>query len=382
MTISARSPRRWALITAVALGIATRPVILGQTVHAAGSTVVINELMYNPVSDNDGDEFVELANTTATPVDLSGWCFTSGITLCFAPGTSIAGNGFLVVGEDAARFQTTYGFAPAAVYTGKLSNGGEKVTLSDATATVMDTVTFSDHDPWPTTPDGTGASLELIDPAQDHTDPLNWAGSQAASGNTIRTRNSVTRTGLVPRVSAVSASPQVPAANQTVTVTATVTGQTGDVTLLYRADYGAEQSVAMTSTGGDGYSASIPGVAAGHLIRYRVQAANASGTGRYPRADDTIVYQGVVAADGITSAIPELQWFIADADYTAITSNPTADIERPAVLAYGGVVIDNVTASLHGAVSRTAPKPNWQFKTPQGHDFDMPGFLAIPWTTS
>jgi hypothetical protein len=239
-------------------------------------------------------------------------------------------------------------------------------------------VTFSDHDPWPTTPDGTGASLELIDPAQDHTDPLNWTGSQAASGNTIRARNSVIRTGLVPRVSAVSASPQVPAANQAGTVTATVTGQTGAVTLLYRADFGAEQSVTMTSTGGDGFSAGIPGVAAGHLIRYRVQAANASGTGRYPRLDDTIVYQGVVAADGITSAIPELQWFIADADYSAITGNPTADIERPAVLAYGGVVIDNVTASLHGAVSRTSPKPNWQFKTPQGHDFDIPGVLADP----
>ena len=378
MNIRTRGPRGWALIVAAALSVASSPVLLGQTAHAAASDVSINELMYNPVSDNDGDEFVELANRGATAVDLSGWCFTSGITLCFAPGTSIAANGYLVIGTDAARFQTTYGFAPAAVYTGKLSNSGEKVTLSDATATVVDSVTFSDHDPWPTTPDGTGDSLELIDPTQDHNDPLNWAGSTAASGNTIRARNSVIRTGLVPRISAVSATPQVPAANQAVTVTATATGQTGAVTLFYRTDFGAEQSTAMTSTGGDGYSASIPGVAAGHLIRYRVQAANASGTGRYPRTDDTIVYQGVVAADGITSAIPELQWFIADADYSAITGNPTADIERPAVLAYGGVVIDNVTASLHGAVSRTAPKPNWQFKTPQGHDFDMPGVLADP----
>src|SRR5689334_5517584 len=237
MNIRARSPRRAALAVAAALGIASSPVLLDQPAHAAGSSVVINELMYNPLSDNDGDEFVELANTAATAVDMSGWCFTSGITLCFPTGTSIAANGYLVVGEDAARFQTTYGFAPAAVYTGKLSNSGEKVTLSDATATVMDTVTFSDHDPWPTTPDGTGDSLELIDTAQDHTDPLNWTGSTAASGNTIRARNSVIRTGLVPRVSAVAASPQVPAANQAVTVTATVTGQTGAVTLFYRADF-------------------------------------------------------------------------------------------------------------------------------------------------
>ena len=378
MNIRARGLRRWAVVVATALSVVSSPVLLSQTAHAAGSSVSINELMFNPVSDNDGDEFVELANTSATAVDLSGWCFTSGITLCFPQGTSIAASGYLVIGEDATRFQATYGFAPAAVYTGKLSNSGEKVTLSDSVGTVMDTVTFSDHDPWPTTPDGTGASLELIDPAQDHNDPLNWTGSTAASGNTIRAHNSVTRTGLVPRVTGVSATPQVPAANQAVTVTATVTGQTGAVSLFYRTDFGAELSTAMTSTGGDGYSASIPGVAGGHLVRYRVQAANASGTGRFPRADDTIVYQGVVAADGITSAIPEFQWFIADADYSAITGNPTADIERTAVLAYGGVVIDNVTASLHGAVSRTAPKPNWQFKTPQDHDLDMPGILADP----
>jgi hypothetical protein len=378
MNIRARGPRGWALAAVVALSVASSPVLLGQSAHAAGSDVSINELMYNPASDNDGDEFLELADNGAAAVDLSGWCLGNGITLCFPQGTSIAAHGYLVVGEDATRFQTTYGFAPAGVYSGKLSNGGETVTLSDSGGIVVDSVTYSDHDPWPTTPDGTGASLELVDPAQDHNDPLNWTGSTAASGNTIGAHNSVTRTGLVPRISGVAASPQAPAANQAVTVTATVTGQSGAVTLFYRADFGVEQSTTMTSTGADGYTANIPGVAAGHLIRYRVQAANASGTGKFPRADDTLTYQGVVAADGVTSAIPEFQWFIADADYTAITSNPTADIERPAVLAYGGVVIDNVTASLHGAVTRTAPKPNWQFKTPQGHDFDMPGVLASP----
>jgi hypothetical protein len=365
-------------MVALAVSVVSSPVLLAQGAHAAGSDVSINELMYNPASDNDGDEFLELADNGASAVDLSGWCFTEGITLCFPQGTSIAAHGYLVIGEDAARFQTTYGFAPAAVYSGKLSNSGETVTLVDAGGTVMDSVTYGETDPWPTTPDGTGPSLELIDPTQDHNDPLNWTASTSASGNTIGAPNSVTRTGLVPRISGVAASPQVPAANQPVTVTATVTGQTGAVTLYYRADFGAEQSMTMTSTGGDEYSASIPGVAAGHLIRYRVQTANASGTSKYPRADDTITYQGVVSADGVTSAIPELQWFIADSDYSAITSNPTADIEKPAVLAYDGVVIDNVTASLHGAVSRTTLKPNWQFKTPKDHDLDMPGVLASP----
>ena len=75
----------------------------------------------------------------------------------------MAAGGFLVVAKDAARFQTTYGFAPAAVYTGNLSNSGETVTVRDAAATTIDSVSFLDVDPWPVTPDGLGPSLELID---------------------------------------------------------------------------------------------------------------------------------------------------------------------------------------------------------------------------
>ena len=48
--------------------------------EAAPTDVVINELMYGPASEIDGDEFLELYNRGAAPVDLSGWSF-SGITL-------------------------------------------------------------------------------------------------------------------------------------------------------------------------------------------------------------------------------------------------------------------------------------------------------------
>ena len=140
-----------------------------------------------PRSGADGDEFLELYNTGASNVDLSGWSF-SGITLTFAAGTSIAAGGRLVVGKDAARFQLTYGFAPAAVYTGSLSNGGETITLRDAGAATIDSVTYSDRDPWPTTTDGTGPSLELIDPAQDNNDPVNWAASVSLTGAARRVR--------------------------------------------------------------------------------------------------------------------------------------------------------------------------------------------------
>ena len=57
-----------------------------------------------------------------------------------------------MVAKDAVQFQATYGFAPAAVYGGNLSNSGETVALRDATAATIDTVSFLDVDPWPVRP--------------------------------------------------------------------------------------------------------------------------------------------------------------------------------------------------------------------------------------
>ena len=71
-----------------------------------------------------------------------------------------------------------------------------------------------------------------------------------------------------------------------------------------------------------------------------------------------------------------LEWFIADADYNAITSNPTADIIRPAVLAYNGTVYDNVTVNIRGRAPRPRPKPNWKFEMPKNHDTaPLPGLV-------
>ena len=78
------------------------------------------------------------------------------------------------------------------------------------------------------------------------------------------------RVGLGPRITNVAVSPTAPAANQPVTVTATITGQTSAV-LRYRIDFNAEQTLTMTTTAAPTrYTATIPGAAAGHLIRYRV----------------------------------------------------------------------------------------------------------------
>src|SRR5260370_1975658 len=45
--------------------------------------IVLNEIMYKPISGNDNDQYVELYNQGNNPVDLGGWSFTAGIHFAF-----------------------------------------------------------------------------------------------------------------------------------------------------------------------------------------------------------------------------------------------------------------------------------------------------------
>ena len=102
--------------------------------------VVISEINYHAVSDLDTDDFLELTNTSASPIDMSGWSFSAGITAVLPSGTTIAPGQRFVLSPSAASFSALHGFAPDAIYTGKLSNSGEAVTLVDTALAVVDMV--------------------------------------------------------------------------------------------------------------------------------------------------------------------------------------------------------------------------------------------------
>src|SRR5207237_9384162 len=49
--------------------------------------IVINELMYNPISGDDNDQFIELYNKGVSAVNLGGWQFLAGVTFSFPSNT-------------------------------------------------------------------------------------------------------------------------------------------------------------------------------------------------------------------------------------------------------------------------------------------------------
>ena len=97
--------------------------------------IVINELMYDPISGNDDDQYIELYNKGTNTVNLAGWQFTSGVTFTF-PNITIAPNGYLVVANNLtnlfAKYPNLNSGNTVGNYGGKLSHNGELIDLVHA----------------------------------------------------------------------------------------------------------------------------------------------------------------------------------------------------------------------------------------------------------
>jgi hypothetical protein len=150
----------------------------------------ITEIMYNPPATElfSGNqlEFIELKNVGSTELDLSGVQFTDGVQFNFPIGTRLDPGAFVVLAGDSNAFVQTYPAVPIhGVYSGRLSNSGERLTLSHAVGTPIFSVRYYDTEPWPISPDGAGFSLVPVNPnlnvAPD--DPVNWRASSAPGGS-------------------------------------------------------------------------------------------------------------------------------------------------------------------------------------------------------
>ena len=89
------------------------------------------------------------------------------------------------VPNDTAAFIAKYGAGAliAGQAPGALNNGGERIVLRDADGNVIHDFTYLDTAPWPTTPDGGGPSLEVIDTNGNYDSGLNWRASWEIGGS-------------------------------------------------------------------------------------------------------------------------------------------------------------------------------------------------------
>ncbi len=167
-------------------------------VSVAASPLVISEIQYNPSEptqaeldagfESDDFEFMELHNPSDSPTSLVGIELTDGVEFDFLDSDlrSLDANGHVVIASNPDALRTRYGqeLPIAGSYNGQLDNAGEDVDLVDATGQIIFSVNYGDGDPWPVRSDGSGASLELINPANvDVARQSKWYSWRASSEN-------------------------------------------------------------------------------------------------------------------------------------------------------------------------------------------------------
>ena len=298
--------------------------------------VVINEVHHDPDSPTELTEFIELYNYGLTEVDLSGWSFSSGLSYIFPEGSVLARGGYLVIAQDKTHFYTRFKKNPFGVFAaGRLSNGGERITLRDAVGNKIDEIDYKSEFPWPISPAGRGPSMELLNPSLDN----NLAGSWRASVQpTPGDRNSVHTDNAPPQIRQVRQLPQQPRDYEQPIIRAKVSDPdlVQSVELLYQVVrpgqyFGAYQpksftdilgkpddphaanstfeaagswtTVAMAPDAEAGesiFSATLPAQPNRTLVRYRIRATDREGASvRVPYPDDPslnfayFVYNGV-----------------------------------------------------------------------------------------
>jgi len=151
------------------------------TPHFEGSPIeeiVINEINYNSSDDFDTGDWVELYNPNAAAMDLSNWVLKDSDDtheFVFPEGTNIAGNGYLVLTRDAAKFQELHPDIPTVGdFDFGLSSSEDAVRLFDSEMNLRDEVHYQSTAPWPLTANGGGATLELKKPDLDNSLAENW----------------------------------------------------------------------------------------------------------------------------------------------------------------------------------------------------------------
>lgn len=116
--------------------------------------ITIGALDFDPISDDQSQEFVELINQSPSAADVSGWSIDGAIRITLPPGTVIPSGGSLFLSPDKAAFCRRE-FSPTGKeqrfligpYSGNLAAEGETLELFDAEGIIRDRHTFSGRDP-------------------------------------------------------------------------------------------------------------------------------------------------------------------------------------------------------------------------------------------
>ena len=301
-------------------------------IEVGNSSVKINEAYSRGgtgyLSSGYDIDWVELYNDSDAPADVSGFMLydksDKAEFIIIPANTTIAAHGFLVVIVDVAG-----GFG--------LSSNGDMVYLEDKEGRQIDFIEFGAMQPeqaYARNPDGSDI-FKIQTPTPN------------ASNNGVVGQPSITN---------VTRTPQTPAPNGAVVISATVTAGEGtlqSVTLKWKLNSAAQTDIPMTASG-DIYSATIPGQATGAAVEYDIVAKNSVGgetkfSGSYAVVDPSATDYTVLRLNEISGVGNDPEKF-----YELINTG-TADIDLA-----GCKIYYNANGSNGGTLPTGDGSPTWE----------------------
>jgi len=154
--------------------------------NVAPPKIIINEINYKSDSINltkDSGDWVEFYNTSGMAVDLSDWVlYDTDSLFVFPQGTTINPASYLVVASSIAKLVSVHPNVNSYVNLASfmtLSGGGETITLADNNNCKVHRMKYNDTAPWPTSADGGGPTLSLINETYNNKVAGSWAPSSA-----------------------------------------------------------------------------------------------------------------------------------------------------------------------------------------------------------
>ena len=144
--------------------------------------LVINEINYNSSSSFDSEDWIEIYNNSDEIHDISNWKLkdeNDNNIFIFPENLTVTNDDYFVICRDSASFRNLYGENIKIVgnFNFGLNNSGDLIRIYNKNDELIDSVRYSDDEPWPEKSDGMGSTLELINPDLDNSFAANWKSS-------------------------------------------------------------------------------------------------------------------------------------------------------------------------------------------------------------
>ncbi len=149
--------------------------------------VIINEIMYNSSPLYNCEDWAELYNPNAVSVDLQGWIFkdqNDNNQFVVPESSIIEPYGYMILARNRLKFNQVFpsitnvcGDFGVGLSGFGLSSEGDILRLYNSYGDLIDLVDYEITSPWPAIANGTGPSIQLIDPESENNIGSNWISS-------------------------------------------------------------------------------------------------------------------------------------------------------------------------------------------------------------